>query len=107
MMITSSILLACLAAVSASPLQRALGTSSSSTPAVVNATYDSKCFYPKPTEDFVLEDYLGRWYQAAGTPFGPTIGCECVFADYSLNVSSHIYLSLATITHHVHRTTAQ
>lgn len=75
---------------SASRPQRALNSrssSSSSGPAAVDATYDGSCFYPKPTEDFVLQDYLGRWYQAASTTFGPTTGCECVFADYALNVS--------------------
>lgn len=75
---------------SASQPQRALHSrsSSSSGPAAVDATYDGSCFYPKPTEDFVLQDYLGRWYQAASTTFGPTTGCECVFADYALNVST-------------------
>lgn len=75
---------------SASRPQRALNSrsSSSSGPAAVDATYDGSCFYPKPTEDFVLQDYLGRWYQAASTTFGPTTGCECVFADYALNVST-------------------
>lgn len=75
---------------SASRPQRALNSrsSSSSAPAAVDATYDGSCFYPKPTEDFVLQDYLGRWYQAASTTFGPTTGCECVFADYALNVST-------------------
>ena len=55
--------------------------------AVAPALYDEQCFYPQPdVADFQLEEYLGRWYQVAGTAFGPTAGCKCVFAEYSLNV---------------------
>jgi len=54
--------------------------------AVAPALYDGKCFYPQPdAANFDLESYLGRWYQVAGTAFGPTAGCKCVFAEYSLN----------------------
>jgi apolipoprotein D and lipocalin family protein len=55
--------------------------------AAAPALYDGKCFYPQAdVADFDLEQYLGRWYQVAGTAFGPTAGCKCVFAEYSLNV---------------------
>lgn len=57
---------------------------------VVDATYDGQCFYPKPTEDFELNSYLGRWYQVAGTVAPFTAGCKCIRADYSLNVSFYI-----------------
>ncbi|KXT09769.1 hypothetical protein AC579_6152 [Pseudocercospora musae] len=57
----------------------------SSQPAVVDASYDGQCFYPKPTSRFKLDSYLGRWYQVAGTLAPFTAGCKCIYADYSLN----------------------
>lgn len=45
-----------------------------------------QCFYPEADDDFELEDYLGRWYQVAGTVAPFTEGCTCIFAEYSLNV---------------------
>ena len=47
-----------------------------------------QCFYPEGDDDFDLEDYLGRWYQVAGTVAPFTEGCTCIFAEYSLNVRS-------------------
>lgn len=72
-MITSGLLVASLAAAaSASGPYRSLhkrqssDNSTQSAPTVTGATYDGQCFYPKPTDDFVLDEYLGRWYQVAG-----------------------------------------
>ncbi|KAI5362132.1 Putative lipocalin/cytosolic fatty-acid binding domain, calycin, lipocalin, ApoD type [Septoria linicola] len=90
-MLTSSILVTSLAvAASASGPYRTLNkrqstNSSTPAPAVIGATYDGSCFYPKPTDDFVLDDYLGRWYQVAGTLAPFTAGCKCIFADYALS----------------------
>ncbi|EME80793.1 uncharacterized protein MYCFIDRAFT_140879, partial [Pseudocercospora fijiensis CIRAD86] len=50
----------------------------------VDASYDGQYFYPKPTSNFELDSYLGRWYQVAGT-LAPTAGCRCISADCSLN----------------------
>ncbi|GIZ45522.1 hypothetical protein CKM354_000868400 [Cercospora kikuchii] len=91
-MITSGLLVASLAAAaSASGPYRSLhkrqssDNSTQAAPAVTGATYDGQCFYPKPTDDFVLDEYLGRWYQVAGTLAPFTAGCKCIFADYALN----------------------
>lgn len=54
---------------------------------VSDARYDGQCFYPEADDDFELKDYLGRWYQVAGTVAPFTAGCKCVYAEYSLNVS--------------------
>lgn len=54
---------------------------------VTNAHWDGQCFYPEADDDFELEDYLGRWYQVAGTVAPFTAGCKCIYAEYSLNVS--------------------
>ncbi|KAF2122663.1 Calycin-like protein [Lophiotrema nucula] len=35
--------------------------------------------------DGQLKDYLGKWYQVAGTPFSRTEGARCVPAEYKLN----------------------
>jgi lipocalin len=57
--------------------------------AINNATYDGTCYYPTPDPSFPgLEEYMGRWYQVAGTIVPFTLGCSCVFAEYSLNVCS-------------------
>lgn len=47
----------------------------------------SQCFYPVPDYTFPndLSEYLGRWYQVAGTPAIFTAGCQCTTADYGLN----------------------
>ncbi|KAF2215312.1 hypothetical protein CERZMDRAFT_36013 [Cercospora zeae-maydis SCOH1-5] len=91
-MITSALLVASVAAAaSASGPYRNLHKRQSSenspqaAPAVTGATYDGQCFYPKPTDDFVLDEYLGRWYQVAGTLAPFTAGCKCISADYALN----------------------
>jgi len=50
---------------------------SDETKVIAPATYDGQCFYPQPdAANFNLEKYLGRWYQVAGTAFGPTAGCK-------------------------------
>ncbi|KAK5166868.1 uncharacterized protein LTR77_007597 [Saxophila tyrrhenica] len=53
-------------------------------PPVTAAQYDGHCFYPVPDPKFNLHNYLGTWYQVAGTPFGPTAGARCVTANYQL-----------------------
>ncbi|KAF7193645.1 Outer membrane lipoprotein Blc [Pseudocercospora fuligena] len=60
-------------------------STNSSQPAVIDASYDGQCFYPKPTSNFELDSYLGRWYQVAGTLAPFTAGCKCIYADYSPN----------------------
>lgn len=52
---------------------------------VSDALWDGECFYPKPTSDFDLDQYLGRWYQVAGTPAPFTQDCTCIYAEYTLN----------------------
>lgn len=52
---------------------------------VADALWDGECFYPQATEDFELDQYLGRWYQVAGTPAPFTEGCTCIYAEYTLN----------------------
>ena len=52
---------------------------------VTNSLWDGQCFYPKPTPVFNLDNYYGRWYQVAGSAFGQTEGCTCIFAEYSPN----------------------
>ena len=61
--------------------------SNSSTPNVVRSTWDGTCFYPTADETFDLDEYLGKWYQVAGTLAEFTAGCTCITAEYSLNVS--------------------
>lgn len=86
-MLTSTLLVfgALASSLSASPVQRR--QTSSASPVVADAYWDGSCFYPKPDDDdFELNEYLGRWYQVAGTVAPFTAGCKCVFAEYSLNV---------------------
>lgn len=52
---------------------------------VTDSTWDGQCFYPKPTSVFDVNDYMGRWYQVAGSAFGETAGCTCIYVQYSLN----------------------
>lgn len=52
---------------------------------VTDARWDGQCFYPEADDDFELENYLGRWYQVAGTVAPFTAGCKCIYAEYSLN----------------------
>jgi apolipoprotein D and lipocalin family protein len=76
------------ALVAASPKARSLPRSTNSTDDGVNpAIYDGSCFYPVPDPNFPddLSEYLGRWYQVAGTPAIFTAGCQCTTADYGLN----------------------
>lgn len=89
MLATTAYLALCLTgAASSSPLigrSKLRRSTDSSQPAVVDASYDGQCFYPKPTSNFELDSYLGRWYQVAGTLAPFTAGCKCIYADYSLN----------------------
>jgi apolipoprotein D and lipocalin family protein len=57
-----------------------------------SALYDGKCFYPTADPNFPddLSEYLGRWYQVAGTVELFTLGCSCVFAEYSLNANGTV-----------------
>lgn len=52
---------------------------------VTSARYDTKCYYPSPTDDFSLSSYLGTWYQIAGTPAPFLSNCKCISATYGLN----------------------
>jgi apolipoprotein D and lipocalin family protein len=52
---------------------------------ITTSLWDGQCFYPTPTPDFSLDAYLGRWYQVAGSTFGETAGCTCIYAEYTLN----------------------
>lgn len=54
-------------------------------PNVTNAKYDGVCFYPAPTEDFNLHEYLGTWYEVAGYQQGFLQGCACITATYTAN----------------------
>lgn len=80
------------ASASASPLQPRQDTNASTpTPSVVSANYDGHCFYPVPSDKyFNLTNYLGRWYQLAGTVAPFTAGCSCIYAEYSLNTNSTV-----------------
>ncbi|KAK5061526.1 hypothetical protein LTR84_008070 [Exophiala bonariae] len=80
-----------LVAALASPVhlrRQSINENSDNTLRTVDAVWDGQCFYPEPDDDFDLEDYLGRWYQVAGTVAPFTAGCTCIFAEYSLNVSA-------------------
>ena len=79
----SVLVLAALA--SAAPSLRARQAASSPSLNVTDAIWDGQCFYPKSDDDFELDEYLGRWYQVAGTPAPFTQGCTCIYAEYSLN----------------------
>lgn len=46
-----------------------------------------QCFYPKPDSSFNIDNYLGRWYQVAGSPAPYTTGCTCIYGEYALNVT--------------------
>lgn len=78
-------LLALVSAVSAAPSILVRQEIESSVPSVADAQWDGECFYPKSTPDFDLDQYLGRWYQVAGTPAPFTDGCSCIYAEYTLN----------------------
>lgn len=78
-MLTSTLLLALTQAFLGSSKLLTSRQSDSSQEVIAPATYDGKCFYPTPdAANFELESYLGRWYQVAGTAFGPTAGCKYV-----------------------------
>lgn len=98
-MLTSTLLLlgASLGSVVSSPLRRRQAPSQ--TPVVTDATYDGQCYYPKPDEDdFELDEYVGRWYQVAGTVAPFTAGCKCIFAEYSLNVGVYAGIVVQVLT---------
>lgn len=59
---------------------------------VADALWDGECFYPKPTTAFNLVQYLGRWYQVAGTPAPFTQGCTCIYAEYTLNANGTVHV---------------
>lgn len=64
-----------------------LAIASAVSASVTPATYDGTCYYPVPDPSFPsLSDYMGRWYQVAGTIVPFTLGCSCIYADYTLNV---------------------
>jgi apolipoprotein D and lipocalin family protein len=74
--------LALVATASAASLRRQTTSQSLN---VTESTWDGECFYPKPVDDFSLDSYLGRWFQVAGSSFGETAGCTCIYAEYTLN----------------------
>ena len=41
-------------------------------------------------DNFVLEKYVGKWYEIAALPNEFEVGCRCVQADYSLNTDGTI-----------------
>lgn len=89
-MLTSTLLLAgsFLTSTLASPIESRQTYNAATAPLNVTAArWDGQCFYPEPDDDFELSDYLGRWYQVAGTVAPFTAGCKCIYAEYSLNVS--------------------
>ena len=89
MLNTAVLLLASTAALaSANTLSKRQSTNDTTPAAVVDATYDGQCFYPKPFDNLDLTSYLGRWYQVAGTIAPFTANCKCIRTDYALNVSS-------------------
>ncbi|KAF2740113.1 Calycin-like protein [Polyplosphaeria fusca] len=59
---------------------------------VVPALFDGKCYYPTGDPHFPknLEQYMGTWYQVAGTPFGPTASARCVKAEYKLTSAGSV-----------------
>ncbi|KAI1875844.1 uncharacterized protein JN550_002130 [Neoarthrinium moseri] len=82
------LLISTLAVVAASrPNSRSVQSRQSPSLNVTSAVYDGACFYPAAGADFPddLSEYLGRWYQVAGTPALFTLGCSCIFAEYGLN----------------------
>jgi apolipoprotein D and lipocalin family protein len=70
--------------ISSSPL---LTRQEQTAPVIAKTTYDGSCYYPQAdVDDFELDQYLGRWYQVAGTVAPFTAGCKCIFAQYGQNV---------------------
>lgn len=57
---------------------------------VTDALWDGQCYYPKATPVFNLDNYLGRWYQVAGSAFSETAGCTCIYAEYSSNANGTV-----------------
>ena len=81
----STLLFAATVAAAPSALRRRQDDSATTSLNVTESLWDGQCYYPKPTEHFDLHQYLGRWYQVAGSAFGQTAGCTCIFAEYTLN----------------------
>ncbi|KAI0159320.1 Calycin-like protein [Pestalotiopsis sp. NC0098] len=88
-MYAQKLLIPALAALAtATPAHRPVQRATNSTGDGVNpALYDGSCYYPVPDTQFPddLSEYLGRWYQVAGTFAIFTAGCQCTTADYGLN----------------------
>ena len=84
-MLSQALLLSWVVASTASPVLFSRQAASNDLD-VTDATWDGQCFYPESDDDFDLENYLGRWYQVAGTPAPYTAGCSCIQANYDLNV---------------------
>lgn len=87
-MYTQTLLVSLLGALaSSSPTKLGCRSTNSTGNGVNPAIYDGSCFYPVPDVNFPddLSEYLGRWYQVAGTPAIFTAGCQCTTADYGLN----------------------
>jgi len=60
---------------------------------VTEALWDGQCTYPKADRNFELDNYLGRWYQVAGTRAPFTAGCSCIYAEYGLNENGTVSVS--------------
>ncbi|XMA17568.1 hypothetical protein WAI453_010359 [Rhynchosporium graminicola] len=68
-------------------------TSSDLNVTVTDALWDGQCTYPKADKSFQLSDYLGRWYQVAGTRAPFTAGCSCIYAEYGMNTNNTVSVS--------------
>ncbi|KAF2667331.1 Calycin-like protein [Microthyrium microscopicum] len=56
----------------------------------VETIWDGTCVYPKPDGRFKPNEFLGKWYQQAGTETLYNFGCTCVKADYTKNANGTI-----------------
>jgi apolipoprotein D and lipocalin family protein len=85
MLFITNIILSLVMAASGNPMLAPRQANSTSGINVTSATYDGSCYYPTPDSNFPdLPEYLGKWYQLAGTPQVFELGCQCIYAEYSL-----------------------
>merc|ERR1712225_208688 len=63
---------------------------------VTEALWDGQCTYPKADRNFELDNYLGRWYQVAGTRAPFTAGCSCIYAERTAQSPSPMAASSET-----------
>ncbi|KAH7354681.1 Calycin-like protein [Rhexocercosporidium sp. MPI-PUGE-AT-0058] len=60
---------------------------------VTESLWDGQCTYPKADRSFELNQYLGRWYQVAGTRAPFTARGSCIYAEYGLNDNGTVSVS--------------